>query len=92
MTDKFLITFYDIKNNVALGRVTLPLSVLEKLNVGDKIGFKDMASILGEFTIQSFVVNQGHPEGQIIVAPATVRAKIRLTEPNNEYIDQYFPF
>lgn len=92
MNDKIKVSFVDVVNNVVLGNSIIPFGAITKLNIGDRLEFKDVPSIFGIFEIQSFAVNQGHPEGQINLAPIRPTARIKLHQVNEKYLDELLPF
>jgi hypothetical protein len=90
--EKILVTFRDVVNNVDLGRTPIPFGAIEKLAVGDYLEFKDQGVIFGMYMIQSFAINQGHPDGAIELTPVKAKAKIKLQVINEQYVDSLFPF
>ena len=92
MNEKVNVTFYDTVNALVLGKSLIPFVAITKLNIGDKLEFKDSASIFGVYEIKSFAVNHGHPEGRIDVIPIKAKARIKLHQVNNEYMESLFPF
>ena len=92
MNEKIKVSFIDIENKVALGSIMITFSAVTKLNIGDRIEFKDNALGFGIFEIQSFALNHGFPEGNINVIPLKAKARIKLHEVNLEYLDSLLPF
>lgn len=92
MMDKIKIEFRDVINNVTLGYSTVPYGAITKLAVGDKLEFKDTGLLFGLCEIQSFAVNQGYPEGHINLIPLKAKAKIKLQQINEKYVDTLLPF
>jgi flagellar motor switch/type III secretory pathway protein FliN len=90
--EKMKISFIDVGVGVTLGSITVPFEMITKLNVGDVIEFKDSGILFGLLEILSFAVNQGFPEGHINVKQIKPKAKIKLHEINDEYIDSLIPF
>jgi flagellar motor switch/type III secretory pathway protein FliN len=90
VTEVFNITFYDNENSAVVGTTRLPMKAIEQLKVGDIIEFKE-TPIIGQFTIQSFAVNSGHPDGEIVVVPIKSRAKIRI-KMDDQYMSSILPF
>lgn len=86
------LNFIDIENNVTLGKSKIPYQAITKLAVGDIIEFKEAGAIFGFYKIQSFAVNQGFPEGDIKLLPIKSKAKIKLQEINDQYLDSLLPF
>ena len=92
MNEKVRVSFIDVVNNVTLGNSIIPFSAITKLNIGDRLEFKDMGAIFGIYEIQSFAVNHGLPEGHINLAPLRAKAKIKLQQINEDFLDELLPF
>ena len=90
--ERVKISFIDTVNSVTLGTSTIPFDIVTKLNVGDRIEFKEGGAIFGIYEIQSFAVNHGFPEGQVYLYPLKAKAKIKLQQINQEYMDSLLPF
>lgn len=92
MMERVKVQFRDTVNNVILGSITVPYGTITKLNLGDRIEFKETGAIFGLFEIQSFAINQGYPEGHVNLVPIKAKASIKLQETNEEYLDSLLPF
>lgn len=92
MNEKVKVSFIDTVNNVTLGNSMIPFGAITKLNIGDRLEFKDVGAIFGIYEIQSFAVNHGHPEGHINLTPVKAKAKIKLHQVNEKFVDELLPF
>lgn len=92
VNEKVKVSFIDATSNGVLGKSVIPFGAVTKLNIGDRIEFKDRASLFGVYEIKSFAVNHGFPEGQIFLEPMKAKAKIRLHEINDELLENELPF
>lgn len=92
MNEKVKVSFIDTVNNVTLGNSMIPFVAITKLNIGDRLEFKDVAAIFGIYEIVSFAVNHGHPEGHINLVPVKAKAKIKLHQVNEKFVDELLPF
>lgn len=86
------ISFMDNTTGNWLGDISISPAGIRKLNVGDFIEFKSVASILGMFRIVSFAVNDDAPEGMVYLEPLKAKARIKLLVANDALIDNELPF